>query len=131
MSTTDLFRNARDALTYEPGQTVFREGDRGDVMYAVVEGEVEILLGDRVINTAGAGSIIGELALVDDSPRSATARTRTACKLVPIGQKRFEFLVQQTPFFAIHVMRVMADRLRQLTSAAFTVEEAAPQTLRR
>jgi len=121
MTTINLFRNTDEYAAFEAGQIVFERGQPGDVMYAVVEGEVEILLGERVIDVALSGGIIGEMALIDSSPRSATARARTACKLVPIGERRFIFLVQQTPFFAIQVMRIMADRLRRLMAATETV----------
>ncbi|MEZ4622222.1 MAG: hypothetical protein R2867_42875 [Caldilineaceae bacterium] len=53
--------------------------------------------------------------MVDHSPRSATAVAKTACLLAPIGEKRFLFLVQETPYFALHVMSVMAERLRLRT----------------
>ncbi|HEU5100134.1 MAG TPA: Crp/Fnr family transcriptional regulator [Roseiflexaceae bacterium] len=62
---------------------------------------------------AGPGGIVGEMALIDDRPRSATAVAATDCRLVPIDERRFTFLVQQTPMFALAVMRVMAERLRR------------------
>ena len=113
MADITLFRNSTDFIEFTPGQVVFNEGDAGDKMYAVITGTVDIVKGGKVIDSAGADSIIGEMALIDQSPRSATAIARTACKLVPVDQKRFTFLVQQTPFFSIQVMRVMADRLRR------------------
>ena len=57
--------------------------------------------------------MFGEMALVDSEPRSAEAVARTDCKLVPINKKRFAFLVTETPFFALEVMQVMANRLRK------------------
>ena len=117
-TTIDLFRNTNDYVLYEPGQVVFEEGQPGDVMYAIIEGEVEIAVQGKPIDLVGPGGIIGEMALVDDSPRSGTARARTESKLVPINQKRFTFLVQQTPYFSIQVMRIMAERLRRLMSLA-------------
>jgi CRP-like cAMP-binding protein len=113
-TTIDLFRNTDDYVKYEPGQTIFEEGQPGDVMYAIVSGEVEITTNGRLVDHVGPGGIIGEMALIDDSPRSGTARAATQCKLVPVNQKRFTFLVQQTPYFSIQVMRVMAERLRKL-----------------
>ena len=80
----------------------------------VQEGEIEIIAGDKVVETLGAGEIFGEMALVDKQPRSATAKAKTECKVVPIDENRFKFLVQQTPFFAIHVMRVMSKRIRSM-----------------
>jgi CRP-like cAMP-binding protein len=117
-TTIDLFRNADEYLVYEPGQAVFEEGQPGDVMYAIVEGEIDITVKDTLVDHVGSGSIIGEMALVDNSPRSGTARVVTQAKLVPISQKRFTFLVQQTPFFALQVMQIMAERLRRLMSLA-------------
>jgi CRP-like cAMP-binding protein len=117
MTTITLFRNSEDALAFEASQVIFEKGQPGDVMYAVLEGEVEIVLDGKVIDSAGPGGIIGEMALIDSSPRSATARAKTACRLVPVGEKRFTFLVQQTPFFSLQVMRIMAERLRRLMAA--------------
>ena len=65
-----------------------------------------------------ANSIFGEMALIDDAPRSATAVAVTDVELVPVSEKQFLFLVSQTPFFAIKVMRVLARRLRA-TSKSF------------
>jgi CRP/FNR family transcriptional regulator, cyclic AMP receptor protein len=116
-STIDLFRNANDYVLYQPGQLIFEEGQPGDVMYAITDGEIEVTVRGKLVDHVGPGSIIGEMALIDDSPRSATARARTQSKLVPISQKRFTFLVQQTPFFSIQVMSIMAERLRRLMSS--------------
>jgi CRP-like cAMP-binding protein len=118
MTTLNLFRNATDIQSYTAGQTIFEAGALGDVMYVVQEGDVDIVLAGRVIDSAGAGGIIGEMALISDKPRSASAVARTDCKLVPIDEKRFTFLVQQTPYFSIQVMRVIAERLRRYMEAA-------------
>lgn len=113
MSTLGLFRKATDFQSYAAGQVVFAEGDPGDVMYVVKSGEVDIVAGGQVIDSAGPGSVVGEMALVDGRARSATAVARTDCQLVPIGEQRFTFLVQETPGFALAVMRILADRLRR------------------
>ena len=60
-----------------------------------------------------ADGIFGEMALIDDSPRSATAVALTDVTLAPIKENQFLFLVQNTPFFALSVMRVLARRLRR------------------
>jgi CRP/FNR family cyclic AMP-dependent transcriptional regulator len=82
-------------------------------MYVVRSGNVEIERNGEVIETLSGGSIFGEMALIDGSPRSATARAKTACELAPISEKSFLFLVHETPFFAIAVMRTLAERLRR------------------
>ena len=108
----NLFRD-KDTIGLAPGQSVFMAGDRGREMYIVVEGEVDILDGTNLLETASAGSIVGELALIDDEPRSASAVARTDCKLVAVDRKRFQYMVQETPLFALSVMKVLADRLRK------------------
>jgi len=113
-ATISFFRNAMDFESFSAGQIIFQEGQPGEVMYAVTEGEVDIIVQNKVMDTAGPGGIVGEMALIDTKPRSATAIAKTDCKLVPISEKRFTFLVQQTPNFALQVMRVMADRLRHM-----------------
>lgn len=113
MTTINLFRDATDAIELAVGQIIFEEGQPGDCMYAVIEGEVAVTKAGKPIRVVGPGSIFGEMALIEHGPRSATATARTACKLVPINERRFNFLVQQTPFFALQVMRIMSERLRE------------------
>jgi CRP-like cAMP-binding protein len=111
-----VFRFAEGFESYSPGQRIFGEGDPGDVMYVVKEGTVDVLVGGRVVDTIGPGGILGEMALIDKQPRSATAVAKTDCKLVNVNEQRFQRLVQQTPHFALQVMRVMATRLRQMNA---------------
>ncbi len=113
MQILNLFRGSKNAVDYQQGQEIIREGEPGDAMYVILEGEVEVRLGDKAIYTAGPGGIVGEMALVDRLPRSATVVAKTACKVVPVDERQFNFMVQETPLFAITVMRVMADRLRR------------------
>jgi len=114
MTAINLFRHADTVITFEAGQTIFEAGDQGDVMYAVLEGTVDILVGERVIDQAEAGGIFGEMALVDGSPRSASARARTSVKVTPVSEKQFLRMVEMTPHFALQVLRVMSERLRRL-----------------
>jgi CRP/FNR family transcriptional regulator, cyclic AMP receptor protein len=102
--------------TFAAGETIFREGEYGDELYVVRSGNVQIRVADRVIETLGEHSIFGELALIDDAPRSATAVAASDAELVPVGRKQFLFLVTQTPHFALNVMRVLAQRLRAETN---------------
>jgi len=118
VTSFSILKRERDVRSIEPGQPIFIEGDVGDVMYAVVEGAVNIVRKEQVLETIGEGGIFGELALLDERPRSASAIAATTnCKVAVIDLKRFSVLVQQTPFFAIEVMRVMAERLRRNTGA--------------
>ncbi len=109
-----LFRDEPDAIKLRPGQVLFEKGDIGRQMYVVKSGELQVIDGNHVFETVSAGGILGEMGLISEFPRSATIRAATESIIIPIDQKRFLFLVQQTPFFAIRVMRVMSDRLRKM-----------------
>jgi CRP/FNR family cyclic AMP-dependent transcriptional regulator len=113
MTAFNILKREKDLRSFQAGQSIFSEGQAGDAMYAVTEGEVQIVLRGQVLETVGVGGIFGELALLDDQPRSASAIAGTDCKVAVIDLKRFGVLVQQTPFFAVEVMRVMAQRLRR------------------
>ena len=102
---------------YGKGAAIFREGDRGDEFFVVVRGEVEIRSGNRLLERLGKNSIFGEMALIDDSPRSATVIALTDVTAAPIKENQFLFLVRHTPFFALRVMRVLALRLRTQNKA--------------
>ena len=112
MNLAELFRHTTDLNTLAAGQTLFKEGDSGDLMYVLMTGVAEIHVHGRKMERAEAGALLGEMAMVDDAPRSATVVALSDCTLLPIGRERFQFLIQQTPNFALHVMRVMANRLR-------------------
>jgi len=86
VNPAELFRQETDALKVAPGDVLFLEGDRGDKLYV-------------------PGTLIGEMALIDDSPRTATVMAKTPSRLAEIDRRRFHFLVQQTPHFATHVMK--------------------------
>jgi CRP/FNR family cyclic AMP-dependent transcriptional regulator len=94
------------------GEIIFKEGDDAEHLFVIKSGQVRIQLGNRTLSELSANSIFGEMALIDDAPRSATAIAITDVELVPIAEKQFLFLVSQTPFFALKVMRVLAGRLR-------------------
>src|SRR5262245_9214107 len=115
MSTVDLF-HAEDVelVSYRAGQTIFREGDPGDLMYVVRTGEVELRVNGQLVDSLGPGGVMGEMALIEHAPRTATATAKTDCTLVPIPEKRFTFMVQQTPHFALQIMKVIAERLRRM-----------------
>jgi CRP-like cAMP-binding protein len=113
MASFDMFQKQTDVQSFSAGETIFRQGDPRTFMFVVNEGEIEIRVGNRVVEVVQPCGIFGEMAMIDGAPRTATAIARSDCKLVPIDQKRFQFLVQQTPYFAIEVMRVLAERLRR------------------
>lgn len=109
----NIFRNDPKFLPLKSGDILFREGDPGDVMYVLVAGEAEITLDGVVIEVCAAGAVVGELAVIDGSPRSVTVTARADCEFAIVDKKRFHFLVDETPRFAIFVMQAMAERLKQ------------------
>ena len=108
-----LFASDEQFRTYYAGETIFQRDELGKTMYVVLDGEVNIVLNGNVVETVQRGGIFGEMALIDDSPRSASAVAVTTCRLTPIDERRFMSLVQATPSFALHVMGVLAERLRR------------------
>jgi CRP-like cAMP-binding protein len=112
--TIGIFRHAEEFETYAAGETIFQAGDACSDMYVVQEGEVEIVVNGKVVETVGPDGIFGEMALVDTSPRSATAVAKTALRVVPLNEQKFMSHVLRTPFFALQVMRVLAHRLRAM-----------------
>jgi cAMP-binding proteins - catabolite gene activator and regulatory subunit of cAMP-dependent protein kinases len=113
MDILRMFEKADNAEAYRAGMVIFSAGDPAELMYVVLDGEIELRKDGRLLNTIGPGSLLGELALIHKRPRSATAVARTDCRLAPVNEKRFLFLVQQTPFFALHVMRALGERIVQ------------------
>jgi len=108
-----LFRNERDVLDLPQGQVIFRAGDPGDAMYAVLEGVVNIVANGTLIEQIGENGIFGEMALVDGAPRSADAVASTAVKLARIDQERFVFVTKYNPFVSLEVLRITVERLRR------------------
>jgi CRP-like cAMP-binding protein len=109
-----LFRSEENVVTLKPGETLFREGDAAKCMYVVLSGELRIGDGNRIYEQLSTGGLVGEMALIDHAPRAATVTAQTDCTLAAIDEKRFLFLTQQTPSFALNVMRVLSQRLRRM-----------------
>jgi CRP/FNR family transcriptional regulator, cyclic AMP receptor protein len=109
----EIFRDSPNARSVAAGEAIFRRGEPGDVMYVVLDGEVEIVADGHTVERLNPGSIFGEMAIVDDSPRSADAVAQVDTRLAPVDRKWFTYLIRQSPQFGLHVMSVMASRLRR------------------
>ena len=107
-----LTGNDIESRYFKAGSTVFREGDVAHELFVIKSGKVRIQIGNRTLTELGPDTIFGEMALIDSEPRSATAIAVTDVELVPVGEKQFLFLVSQTPYVALKVMRVLVQRLR-------------------
>jgi CRP/FNR family cyclic AMP-dependent transcriptional regulator len=110
----DLTKYKDELISFKAGDVIFKSDEPGDVMYLVTKGEVEIWIHDKVVENVAPGGVIGEMALLDMGPRSATATAKTDCLLLAIDRERFENQVRKSPSFALQVMRNMAERLRRV-----------------
>jgi len=113
-----LTGNDVETRFFKAGTIIFHQGDVANEMFVIKSGQVRIQLGNRTLAELRADNIFGEMALIDDEPRSASAIAITDVELVPVSERQFLFMVSQTPYFALKVMRVLAQRLRK-TSKTF------------
>ena len=116
MNPAELFRQESNTVQLAPGDFLFREGEKGEKMYVLLEGEVDIFLGDYVLETAGPGALLGEMALIDDSPRTANAVAKSPSRLAQIDRHGCFHGLRGRAHFATHVMKTLADRLRHMNA---------------
>lgn len=112
MARITILKNSNEAVDYEAGQVVFKQGDDAEFMYVVVEGTVDIIVNGVPVSTAEPGDAFGEMALIDRSKRSGSAVAKTDSRIVPLDRRRFLFMVTETPNFALQLMGALAERLR-------------------
>ncbi len=108
MKLSGSFVNATEARELAPGSVVFEEGEVGQEMFGIVSGAVRLTSGGREVALLGPDDTFGEMAIVDGSPRMATATATEASVLAVIDRRQFLFLVHETPTFALQVMASMA-----------------------
>lgn len=113
MISLNLFDHNPTLIPVVAGAALFRQGEEGNTMFVLASGTAEVVINNQVVETLEHGSIVGEVGMVLPGPHSASVIARSDCQFVAVDEKRFQFLVQQTPFFATQVMRVMAERLRK------------------
>jgi CRP-like cAMP-binding protein len=119
----EFFKSAGKPESFAPGATLFKEDDKGgglfgksDKMYVLILGEIEMIAQDKVIGTVRAGETFGEMAVIAQAPRTATARAKTACTVIGLDDKQFQVALQQKPEFALMLMSIMNSRLRSTIS---------------
>ncbi len=105
------------SVTYPVGSVVFGKDDPGSCMYIVQSGVLEMVIGDKVIEICGPNEAIGFMSMIDGAPRSSTARVKEACELSLIDQRKFRFMVDEVPNFALYIMGAMARRIRGMSQA--------------
>lgn len=106
----------RPASLHPLNKVILKEGDKGVFMYLVLEGVVAISIADKVVEKIGPGGVFGEMALVDQSARVATAVAETDCTMLSINRNDFMSLVKTKPDFALSLLKALSERLRFMTS---------------
>lgn len=99
---------------FAAGETIINKGSPAKEMFLVRKGRVAIKVGAETVEEVAEGGIFGEMALIDRSPRSAGAMALQDCEIIPIDERLFIILVQDAPYFALDVMRVLAERIRRM-----------------
>lgn len=97
-------------------KVIMKEGEAGVFMYVVLSGRVAISIKSKIVEWVGPGGVFGEMALVDQSPRAATAIAETDCDLLSINRGDFLTMVKTNPVFVVALLKAAADRLRDMTS---------------
>ena len=109
-----------ERLNYDSGQVIFNAGDVGDSAYIIIDGKVEISVptpaGPIVINTMGRNELLGEIAIVGEVPRTATAKAVSKLDTLKISKELFIKIIRENPDAAIELIKILAARLASTTS---------------
>ena len=115
VQTVKLYQRPPSPQNFATGEVIFTEGEQGELMYGIISGEVQMYLNGKIVETIKEGDIFGQGALVHkDHKRASTAIAKTDCQLAFLNRQHFLFAVQQTPVFALEVMRSYSERFRRL-----------------
>jgi CRP/FNR family transcriptional regulator, cyclic AMP receptor protein len=103
-------------VRFAEGRQIMKQGHPGSTMYIVLEGEVVISIGNKIVEKLGPGGVFGEMALVDSSPRTASADARTDCVLLSMNRAALIALVKSDPSIGMAMLRCVAERIRYMNS---------------
>ncbi len=112
MGFLEMFRNWEDVVEFRAKTVIFSERDAADVMYVVLAGEIELTLHGEPLGAESEGGIVGEMAMINSAPRSATATALSKVKLARVTREQFRKFVSENSEFSLLVMAVLANRLR-------------------
>ncbi len=108
-----------NSKNYSAGESLFEEGERGVTMLLILSGNVDIFKQSRnddtrlLIGRRGAGEFLGEMALVEELPRSATVIAQTPCEVLEFSKENFEKVIQEAPALATRVLQSLSNKLRE------------------
>lgn len=115
VETVSIFHKQGKPQHFKAGEIIFSQGETGDLMYGIVTGEINMLVDGKLVETIKTGDVFGEGALIHpDHLRYSTAIAKTDCDLVFLDKERFLFTVQETPIFALEILKSYSDRFRTL-----------------
>ncbi len=114
MSFLRKFRYWENVDEFSAGQVVFTESDPADVLFVVLAGEVRLTLRGELLATEGEGGIIGEMAMIDSANNSTTATAIGDLRLARLDHEQLRKVIAENGEFAMHVMGVLANRLRSV-----------------
>lgn len=113
---------------YDDGEIVVRQGDVGECLYVVQDGEVEILVDqggtEVVLRSAGRNEILGEMAIFDRQPRSATIRAKGRARILTLDKRNFLRRINEDPSLAFRMIETMSRRVRQLSREVVELQTA-------
>jgi CRP-like cAMP-binding protein len=114
----EFFKSAGKAAAIAEGEKIFSENERAipmvrkNKMYLLLKGEVDLLAGRKTLGSVRPGEIFGEMALISDAPRSASAVAKTPCRVIALDDEAFQAALKKKPEFAMMMMSVLVHRLR-------------------
>ena len=108
-----------EEISYGAHEVVIREGERGESLYLIIEGDVSVIKGEETENcdeiaALAAGDYFGEMALIEDAPRSATIRTRSQARFMVLTKQEFTRIVREHPQIALNICKALSKRIRNL-----------------
>ena len=110
---------AGDEVTMTAGTVVVEQGQLGREAFIVLDGRVVVKRGGKKITSLGAGTVVGELSLLDHGPRTATVVCETDCTLYVIDQRHFRGVIEQSPSIAMKLLATLASNIRALDRKYF------------
>ena len=125
-----LLAYTSDVVTYRASQILFKQGDVGDAAYVIIKGDAEVIIpsatGDISIATLHDGDFVGEIAILCDTPRTATVRAKSELKALRIRKEPFFELLHQFPEMAVEMTRLLAERLTRTTAELVEAQRRLP-----
>ena len=115
--------------SFKSGETIFNENDPADAAFVIISGEVEILHQSEsgkstTVAVLGRGEYFGEMGVIDEKPRSATAKARTEVTCMSVGKEEFMDMLLHRPQESIELLKVLFERLRKANARLALLEKA-------